>query len=195
MSTYKRKPCNGPGQGGRKGYFRPEMTKQAYKLCLMGATSRQLADFFEVKEIVIEDWIRHNEEFGDAVRAGKMEADSEVAFNLWRRTQDRWVSDELIVQDREGKIKRKEVNRHLILGDVGAQKHWLAMRQKALWADTKIDINIHQRVDIRMISEGLQDVSQLSMEELQTALKLSVKKAIEVQKELPQNALPKAGTN
>ncbi|SDY78195.1 hypothetical protein [Nitrosomonas sp. Nm33] len=38
---------------GRPTSYRPEYAEQAYKLCLLGATDKQLAEFFNVVESTI----------------------------------------------------------------------------------------------------------------------------------------------
>ncbi len=64
---------------GRPILFRDEYVEWAYKLCLLGATDVELADFFEVSEDTIYRWKKVRPEFSEAVRRGKANADAEVA--------------------------------------------------------------------------------------------------------------------
>ena len=60
---------------GRPTKFKPEYVAQAAKLCALGATDAQLADFFEVDETTINEWKKVNPEFSQSVKAGKAEHD------------------------------------------------------------------------------------------------------------------------
>src|SRR5690606_21525869 len=70
---------------GRPSLYRPEYAEQARKLCLLGATDKQLADFFNVTEQTINGWKIDFPEFFESLRAGKMKADAEVASKLYDR--------------------------------------------------------------------------------------------------------------
>jgi transposase len=43
-------------KGGRPSSYKDEYAMQALKLTLLGATDKELADFFEVKESTINRW-------------------------------------------------------------------------------------------------------------------------------------------
>ena len=49
--------------GGRPTLFKEEYLEQAYKLCLLGATDADLADFFGVDEDTINLWKRTHKDF------------------------------------------------------------------------------------------------------------------------------------
>lgn len=70
---------------GRPTAYRVEYVEQARKLCLLGATDVQLADFFGVTDTTIVNWRNKHPEFREAVREGKLEADAKVAESLYRR--------------------------------------------------------------------------------------------------------------
>lgn len=65
--------------------YRAEFAKQAEKLCALGATDDQLADFFEVSTRTIYRWKHAHEEFCQALKAGKDQADERVARSLFHR--------------------------------------------------------------------------------------------------------------
>lgn len=54
-------------------------------MCLLGATDKELADFFEVNESTINAWKRDHAEFSKSVKAGKEQADAIVAQKLFHR--------------------------------------------------------------------------------------------------------------
>ena len=71
--------------GGRPTSYEPEFAAQAEKLCRLGATDAEMANFFEVDEATINRWKHAQPEFCASLKRGKMEADSEVATALYRR--------------------------------------------------------------------------------------------------------------
>ncbi|MGB7996579.1 hypothetical protein [Photobacterium halotolerans] len=81
------------------GIYKPEFDQQAYKLCLLNATNKELANFFEVSERTIEKWCGDNETFRDAIRAGKMVADSNVAARLYDRATGSKVTKQKVLNN------------------------------------------------------------------------------------------------
>jgi hypothetical protein len=70
---------------GRPTKFKPEYVEQARKLCLLGATDRELADFFEVEVRTIHRWKAESDEFCHSIRVGKEVADERVKRSLYQR--------------------------------------------------------------------------------------------------------------
>jgi hypothetical protein len=70
---------------GRPSLYREEYAEQARKLCLLGATDKELADFFEIDVRTVYDWRRTKPEFSQAIAHGNMLADAEVAAKLYER--------------------------------------------------------------------------------------------------------------
>ena len=104
--------------GGRPSEFNPDMCGQVTKLCLLGATDAQLADFFGVCVTTINNWKLKHPEFVESIRAGKEDADSKVAQSLYNTALD---------------------------GNTTAQIFWLKNRRSKEWRD-KQEIN-HQSED------------------------------------------------
>lgn len=69
----------------RPSNYRKEYAEQAKKLCRLGATDKELADFFEVTERTIYAWKKAHKEFLQALKDGKQLADAEVADKLYQR--------------------------------------------------------------------------------------------------------------
>lgn len=65
--------------------YRPEFAEQAAKLCKLGATDLELADFFRVSERTINTWKVEYAPFAQALKRGKHEADDRVEQSLYRR--------------------------------------------------------------------------------------------------------------
>jgi hypothetical protein len=70
---------------GRPSPYRDEYAGHARKLCLLGATDEQLADFFEVDVATVNRWKHAHPEFCESLKAGKAIADAKVADSLYRR--------------------------------------------------------------------------------------------------------------
>jgi hypothetical protein len=134
-------------QGGAPSKYRDEYANQAYKLCLLGATDEELADFFEVCEATINNWKHAYPEFLESITRGKKVADMEVAYNLFQSTQDRVVTEQqaFVLKETvngEGSNQRVEVVEleRVIPADFRAQQFWLKNRQGGRWKDkTEVD--------------------------------------------------------
>jgi hypothetical protein len=70
---------------GRPSSFKPEFVKQAAKLCELGATDEEIADFFEVTVRTIYRWKHENDQFCQALKAGKEAADERVERSLYMK--------------------------------------------------------------------------------------------------------------
>jgi hypothetical protein len=70
---------------GRPSDYREQYNEQARKLCLLGATDVELADFFGVSEPTLNAWKQAHPEFLKSMNLGKIIADAEVAEKLYHR--------------------------------------------------------------------------------------------------------------
>lgn len=70
---------------GRPTKYKAEYAKQAEKLCRLGATDAELADFFEVTVSTISLWKVKNPKFSEALKLGKGPADERVEASLYHR--------------------------------------------------------------------------------------------------------------
>src|SRR5690606_4644575 len=70
---------------GRPSSYQRRFAIQARKLCQLGATIRDLAEFFEVAPSTISLWLRRQVDFTEAVNAGRLHADTAVEQSLFRR--------------------------------------------------------------------------------------------------------------
>ena len=82
MAASKRPAGKSPG---RPSLYRKEYAEQAYKLCLLGATDVQMADFFAVEEKTINNWKAAQPDFFQSITRGKLIADARVAERLFQR--------------------------------------------------------------------------------------------------------------
>lgn len=70
---------------GRPPTYKAEFAEQAQKLCRLGATDLELADFFGVDVRTIYRWKHTHEGFCQAVTCGKEAADARVERALYNR--------------------------------------------------------------------------------------------------------------
>lgn len=113
--------------------YKPEFADQAAKLCALGATDMELADFFEVDTRTIYRWKHSHEAFCQAVIAGKDQADARVERALYNRAVGYSFQSEKIFNEK-GTIIRAPVIEH-VPPDTGAAFNWLKNRKPAEWRD------------------------------------------------------------
>lgn len=132
----KKTPKKAKKGKGRPSLYMPEYAEQARKLCLLGATDKQLADFFGVSEQTLNVWKGKHPDFVESLRAGKIKADAEVASKLY----DRAIGAEWTEQQ-AFKVKRGTNHEEVIVVDVKkaappdtpAIGLWLHNRKSDLW--------------------------------------------------------------
>jgi len=74
-----------PRGKGRPSSYKPEFAIQARKLCELGATDAELADFFDVSDRTIYRWSNEHDDFCQALKAGKDAADERVVRALYHK--------------------------------------------------------------------------------------------------------------
>lgn len=130
--------------------YRQEYAEQARKLCLLGFTDKQLADFFDVNESTITRWKQKYPEFCTSIKSGKVVADAQVAESLFKRATGIEVT-EVEVRD-DGKKKVKRVTKKHIPPDPTAQIFWLKNRQPELWRDKPtVENSAQEAVPVQII--------------------------------------------
>mgnify|MGYP003769253781 CR=1 FL=1 len=74
---------------GRPSKYKEEYCEQAEKLARLGATDKEMADFFGVTEQTLNNWKTDKDgnetEFFESLKTGKIEADARVADSLYQR--------------------------------------------------------------------------------------------------------------
>lgn len=123
---------------GVKSTYKPEYAEQARKLCLLGATDKELADFFGVAESTINKWKADYPEFSESIKKGKDIADSDVADRLYQRAMGYSHDEEDIravsIGDGISQIVKTPTVKHYP-PDTTAAIFWLKNRQKGKWRD------------------------------------------------------------
>lgn len=131
---------------GRPTLYKPEYADQARRLCLLGATNEILGIYFEVATSTVSLWITTHSEFSDAVKRGRIVADTDVAESLYKSAMGLHISTEdKLVSDGKGGQQVITLKKQ-IDPVVTAQIFWLKNRQPKLWKDrveVKEDINLN----------------------------------------------------
>jgi len=117
--------------------------EQAYKLCLLGAIDKELADFFDVEESTINNWKIAYPEFLESIKRGKTYADANVADRLYQRAMGYEHPDVDIRTVALGDNQGSEVVQTPIIKcyppETTAAIFWLKNRQRDKWRD-KTDV-------------------------------------------------------
>jgi len=122
---------------GRPTKYKSEYVEQARKLCLLGATDKQLADFFQVNEDTINEWKLKHPEFSESLKGAKSEADAEVEKSLFQRAKG-FEHEAVHFSAYEGDVTETPYTEHYP-PDTTACIFWLKNRQSERWRD-KTDV-------------------------------------------------------
>lgn len=118
---------------GRPTAYKEEYAEQARKLCLLGATDKDLANFFNVTEQTINGWKKKHDQFFESIRLGKEIADAEVAEKLYKRALG-YSHEDCHVSNYQGAVIITPLTKHYP-PDTQAASLWLRNRQPGKWRD------------------------------------------------------------
>lgn len=108
-----------------------EYNEQVFRLCLLGATDKMLADYFDVSEQTINNWKKNHPDFFESIKRGKLSADSDVALSLFKRAIGCFHTATHI-SNFEGKITATDYIKYYP-PDTKAATTWLRNRQPKYW--------------------------------------------------------------
>lgn len=120
-------------KGGRPTKYKAEFAEQARKLCLLGATDADLAEFFEVAESTINKWKKDHKAFSESIKKGKIDADANVAHSLYKRATG-YEQDIVKAFQYQGEPVIVPLTEK-VAPDTTAAIFWLKNRQKDRWRD------------------------------------------------------------
>jgi hypothetical protein len=118
---------------GRPSKYKPEFAEQAAKLCKLGATDAQLADFFEVSVSTVNLWKCEHPEFSESIKVPKQEADERVEQSLYRRALG-YEHDEVDIRVVGGELRLTPIRKYYP-PDSTAMIFWLKNRRPTEWRD------------------------------------------------------------
>lgn len=119
---------------GRPSRYRDEYAEQARKLCRLGATDKEVADFFGVDVATVHRWKLKHPGFRDALKDGKSQADAEVADRLYQRACGYSHADTKFATFEGTITDQREYTKHYP-PDTIACIFWLKNRRPDLWRD------------------------------------------------------------
>lgn len=119
----------------RPAKYQPEFATQAAKLCLLGATDQEIADFFEIDVRTVYRWKHDHEEFCQALKGGKEVADERVERSLYQRAIG-YEQDEVKIFMPGGASEPVYAPfRAKVAPDTTAAIFWLKNRRSGEWRD------------------------------------------------------------
>ncbi len=121
----------------RPSSYRPEYAEQASKLCAIGATDLELAEFFNASRWTIDRWKHSQPEFCTALKVGKEAADERVTRSLYNRALG-FMHESEKVFCQQGLVTKVKTVEHYP-PDTVACIFWLKNRRPDLWRE-KVDI-------------------------------------------------------
>ena len=120
---------------GRPSDYKDSFPEQARKLCCLGATDQELADFFDVDVRTIYRWKHEHDAFCQALKAGKDEADERVERSLYQRAIG-YEQDEVKIFMPAGADEPVYAPyRAKVAPDTTAAIFWLKNRRSKEWRD------------------------------------------------------------
>ncbi|MET3390651.1 hypothetical protein ABIC33_001274 [Variovorax sp. 1140] len=120
---------------GRPSKFKDEFIVQARKLCKLGATDMEVADFFGVDVRTLYRWKGEQPKFCQALKAGKDEADDRVERSLYARAIG-YEHDDIDIRVVDGKIVQTKLRKYYP-PDTTAGIFWVKNRRPDLWREAK----------------------------------------------------------
>lgn len=123
---------------GRPTDYRDEFAAQAEKLCALGATDIELADFFDVDVRTVYRWKHAHDEFCQALKGGKEIADERVERSLYQRAIGYEQDEVKIFMPGGAEEPVYAPFRAKVAPDTTAAIFWLKNRRGGEWRD-KID--------------------------------------------------------
>ena len=117
----------------RPSKYRPEFVTQAEKLCKLGATDLEVADFFGINVATLYRWKGEHDEFCEALKSGKEASDNRVERSLFSRATG-YEHDEVDIRVVMNTIVKTPI-RKFYPPDTTAAIFWLKNRKPAEWRD------------------------------------------------------------
>lgn len=137
---------------GRPTLYSEEYNDTAHRMCLLGATDKDLAEAFGVSEQTIITWRAKHPGFLESVKKGKEIADARVAESLFKRANGFVAPDThfAVINSKVVETPTKKV----YPPDTVACIFWLKNRQPHLWRDK---VEVDQKSEIKFVDEKYLD--------------------------------------
>ncbi|PHJ51297.1 hypothetical protein VF02_37930, partial [Nostoc linckia z1] len=120
-------------KGGAPTKYKAEYADQVYKLCLLGATDKEIGDFFNVCETTINNWKLGYSEFLESISRGKVQADAEIGGKLYQLASGFEYKEQSFGENGEGSFNITNVRYNV--PDFRAVRFWLMNRHPDKWRE------------------------------------------------------------
>lgn len=132
---------------GRPTKYKEELNETVYKLCLLGLTDNELADFLEIDVSTLNRWKLEYPNFKESIKSGKEIADSKVVAKLYERAIG-YEHDEDKIFNNNGEPLVVPTKKHYP-PDPTAAIFWLKNRQPSKWRDKQEqEISVGQNTEL-----------------------------------------------
>jgi hypothetical protein len=125
-------------KGGAPTLYDPSYPKQAEKLCALGATDAEIADFFGVGVRTLNDWKLRHPDLADAMKIGKAVPDDRVERSLYQTAVGYSYVEQQAIKVKKGpneeRVEVVDVERHMPADKVSCI-FWLKNRRRDDWKD------------------------------------------------------------
>lgn len=125
-------------KAGAKTKYKEEYNEQVEKICKLGSTDAQIANFFNVTETTINNWKIDFPIFFESIKKGKDHFDLNNVENALLKSAMGFDYDEVSETDSSGEngsFSSTKTTNKKVVGNVTAQIFWLKNRQPARWKD------------------------------------------------------------
>lgn len=160
-------------KGGCPTDYKVEYNELAYNYCLLGATDKKLANFFDVVEKTINNWKKEHPKFLQSIRAGKEIADMDVAKSFFNNAKGFVAVSRKPIKIRvwDSEAKRlvekiemtTETTQHAPNTEAG--KFWLKNRQPEMWkekSEVSTSYENEKPLEIEIIQRPKDDANKTS---------------------------------
>ena len=120
---------------GRPSKYRPEFVEQAKKLCRLGATDLEIADFFGITVRTLFNWKNEHDDFFHALNESKTIPDERVERSLFHRAIG-YEHDEVDIRVIDHQIVKTQIRKYYP-PDTTACIFWLKNRRPDIWRDKR----------------------------------------------------------
>lgn len=136
----------------RPSKYKPEFIKQVEKLCALGATDIEIADFFEVSVATLYRWKNEYPEFCESLKVSKEIADDRVERSLFARANG-YEHDEVDIRVVAGEVVQTPI-RKFYPPDTTACIFWLKNRRQASWRDKQ---DVEHSGNVRVVASDIDE--------------------------------------
>lgn len=141
---------------GQPTKYRKHFKAQAAKLCELGATNPQLAEFFDVSISTITQWLQTHKEFSTAVKKGRSHVDAQVEKSLYQRALG-YSHPDVHISTHEGRVIVTDITKHYPPSEV-ACIFWLKNRKPAEWRE-KQEVTVQNPDGSNLIPQAIIDAA------------------------------------